>query len=129
MSYQVPGNVIYAITAPSVPLDFGGDLSANRRTQWIFFGRGEKWPSLDLKIPAGVTGAFTLECSNDPTRTTGAPHSATADAAWVAAQPAGSGADLIMDKINATTAVYLAVVWTWASGGTGIVPTIATMGI
>jgi len=129
MSYQIPGNVYYAISQAAVPLDFGGDLSASRRTQWIFFGRGEKWPSLDLKIPSGVTGAFTVEAANDPSRTTGAPLPATADSAWVAAQPANNGADLFLDKINATTAVYLAVVWTWASGGTGIVPTIATMGI
>jgi hypothetical protein len=127
MSYRTPGNVYYAISQPSVVLDFGGDLSASRRTQWIFLGRGQKHLSLHLVIPSGVTGALTLECSNDSTLTTGEAHPATATTAWVAAQPANSGADLFADNIM-TTAAYVAVVFTRSAGGTGIVPTVAVIG-
>jgi hypothetical protein len=128
MSYQIPGTSLNCDYAPCVVLDFGGDLSANRRTQWLRLGRGQKHLSLHLVIPAGVTGAFALECSNVPTVASGEAHPATATSAWVAAQPANSGASLFPDNIL-TTAVYVAVAWTWSAGGTGIVPTVAVMGV
>lgn len=96
MSYQSPGQYLtYERTSPPRQLDFGiADLSVSGRTQWLYCGHGEKKLCLHLVIPSGVTGAYTLETSNDGTLASGEAHEATATSAWTSAQPAGSGAHL-----------------------------------
>ncbi len=130
MSYQSPGQYLtYERTSPPRQLDFGiADLSVSGRTQWLYCGPGEKKLCLHLVIPSGVTGAYTLETSNDGTLASGEAHEATATSAWTSAQPAGSGAHLLLDRLL-TCAGYVAVVWTRASGGTGIVPTVASLAL
>lgn len=99
-----------------------GDLSASRRTPWVFIGRGTDLLSLDITTPAtgSPTGAYTLECANDDTRATGEVHPATTSAAALGNNPAGGAAHTFIDKMN-TAGACVALVWTWASGGSGCV--------
>ena len=116
---------VYAISAPQVDLGtlLGGDLSASRRTPWVCIGRGASLMSLDIATPStGLpTGTYTLECTNDDARATGEVHPATNTAAALADNPAGGAAHTLVDKMK-TACVCVALVYTWASGGTGCIP-------
>ena len=100
-----------------------GDLSANRRTPWVFVHRDVHLLSLDITTPStgAPTGAYTLECANDDSRATGEVHPATRTAAALADNPAGGAAHTFVDNMP-TAGACVALVWTWASGGTGCVP-------
>lgn len=98
-----------------VGLEFGGDMSANRRSQWVDL-RGCHNGALEIAWPATGTpvGTIAIEVSN---------HGAYGVAGVVyspaiAKQPAGTADGTLFDGIF-TTAKFICVTYTVTSGGTG----------
>jgi len=100
------------------------DMAASFRSAPIYVGPGSKHISLEVSWPATGTprGAFTLEAANSSADATGAAFPATAASAWTGQQPAGSAGSAFLDNIE-TAALYVFVVYTATSGGTGATAT------
>jgi hypothetical protein len=99
----------------TVNLDFGGDMSANRRTGWIDM-QGNTHASLDIAWPATDTpvGAIAIEVSNHGSYGV----AGTVYSPAIATQPAGTDDSAFPDYIT-TAAKFICVTYTVTSGGTG----------
>jgi hypothetical protein len=107
-------------------VDFGGDMSANRRAGPYFIGDASKfsadfsWPGTSTGVVA-PTGAFTIEATNNPRAASGTVLPITTAASFVADKPAGSAGSAFLNNVeNSSSCLFF--VYTATSGGTGATP-------
>ena len=124
-----------ALKGSPVPLPFflssdnvtpATDMSAAMRTPWIAKSAAQMSLWLTWTATGSPNGTFSVEVTNDPTAATGIAVPAAYLPGIAAGQPGGTAGRMVIDPIQ-TSAVFLAVVYTPSSGGSGAVAT-AIMG-